>query len=369
MGQRSQIYIRYNINYINGSETKNPAIHNYKGLIARYYGWNYGERMISRARYIIECIQKEFIKWKWYFGDTEKLEKLKRICDTNFDMKDIVFSSDIIKEVMEELDGDMEYLFNQANNDGQFFVDVTDGGIKYCFMRFYNEGKPMDGEQYMKWNCEREEHPDWHIPRKYMDKETIDYTEENIKQINKMATLMTKEDVEEFINNSYVEETSQFKEFVCDKKNKEISKKIHISGNAQIVQDYILSEYRRYDTEFSSEFLDFVAPDITVLEMIYIYQEIMRWVNGDDVILVEKLRVDQENHIQYASIVEDIETALYGGEEMVIHQYGDDTTMHQAIENAAKMLHSKGYDLIRIMDMEQDDDGDIVSGEKLDLIW
>ena len=199
MGQRSQIYIRYNVNYTSGSlET-----YNYKGLIARYFGWNYGERMVSRARYIIEEIQNEFMKYKWCFGDAEKLEKLKRICEVNFDMKDIVFSSDIIKEVMEDFDGDMEYLFDQDNNDGQLFIDITDDGIKYCFMKFYNEGEPMDAEQYMKWNCEHETHPDWHIPYEYMDKETIDYTEENIKKINEMATLMTTEEIKAFVEDDY----------------------------------------------------------------------------------------------------------------------------------------------------------------------
>ena len=203
MGQRSQIYIRYNVNYVSGAATKNPTTHNYKGLIARYFGWNYGERMVSRARYIIEEIQNEFMKYKWFFGDAEKLEKLKRICEVNFDMKDIVFSSDIIKEVMEDFDGDMEYLFDQDNNDGQLFIDVTDDGIKYCFMEFYNEGDPMDAEQYMKWNCEHETHPDWHIPYEYMDKETINYTEENIKEINEMATLMTTEEIKAFVEDDY----------------------------------------------------------------------------------------------------------------------------------------------------------------------
>ena len=82
MGQRSQIYIRYNVNFtcdiscsVNGSKISVPKVYNYKGLIARYFGWNYGERMISRARYIIEEIQTEFMKYKWSFGDKEKLEK------------------------------------------------------------------------------------------------------------------------------------------------------------------------------------------------------------------------------------------------------------------------------------------------------
>lgn len=44
MGQRSQIYIRYNVNYVSGAATPNPKTYNWKGLIARYFGWNYGER-------------------------------------------------------------------------------------------------------------------------------------------------------------------------------------------------------------------------------------------------------------------------------------------------------------------------------------
>lgn len=195
MGQRSQIYIRYNVNDKSGQ--------NYKGLIARYFGWNYGERMISRARYIIEKIQNEFMRYKWFFGDKEKLEKLKRFCETNFDMKDIVFSSDILKEVEDYGDEKLQYLFNQDNNDGQLFIDVTDDGIKYCFMSFYNDGEPMDGEHYMKWNCEDEKHLDWHMPYKYMKRKTITYTERNIKKINQMAVLMTPEEIKAFVENDY----------------------------------------------------------------------------------------------------------------------------------------------------------------------
>ena len=194
MGQRSQIYIRYNVNHNSN---------NYKGLIARYYQWNYGERMVSRARYIIERIQTDFMGYKFCFGDNWRIKKLKHVCDVNFDMKDIVLSSDIIKEVAEYHDGDTKYIFNQANNDGQLYIDITDDGIKYCFMQYYDEGEPMDAEQYMKWNCENENHPDWHVPYVYMKKETIDYTEENINQINEMATLMTTEEIKAFLEDDY----------------------------------------------------------------------------------------------------------------------------------------------------------------------
>ena len=52
MGQRSQIYIRYK------TET---GYH----LIANYYQWNYGERMISRARYGIEYLDSMRKYYSW----------------------------------------------------------------------------------------------------------------------------------------------------------------------------------------------------------------------------------------------------------------------------------------------------------------
>ena len=69
MGQRSQIYIRYN----NGEV---------KGLIANYYQWNYGERMISRARWGIESIL-DTLKYEWYYQQKCNVTKLSRIFDVN----------------------------------------------------------------------------------------------------------------------------------------------------------------------------------------------------------------------------------------------------------------------------------------------
>ena len=78
MGQRSQIYARFNED-------------NKKGLIANYYQWNYGERMISRAKWGIEHI-KNTLKYDWYYRQESNVTRLSRIFDTNFDMKDIQIS-------------------------------------------------------------------------------------------------------------------------------------------------------------------------------------------------------------------------------------------------------------------------------------
>ena len=206
MGQRSQIYIRYNINYTRGSVTSNPTMENYRGLIARYYQWNYGERMISRARSIIEAIKSEFMEYDFMWGQNCYLEKLRRICDVNFDMRDIVMSTDIIKEVAEEWDCDCGCIFNQDNNDGQLLIDVTENGIKYCFIPFYNEVEIMNGRQYLIWDS-RDSYDVYQWTEaetpKEIDEETKKYTLDNLDYIAENAELMTKEEAEEFIEADY----------------------------------------------------------------------------------------------------------------------------------------------------------------------
>lgn len=184
MGQRSQIYIRYDVTTKSGD--------NYKGIIARYYGWNYGERMVSRARYILENIYHRYIPYQYTWNDKKELERLSRFCDINFDMKDIATSLNIIDEVNEY--NDLDYLFNQDNCDGQLLIDVKDNQLKYCFIDIFDK-IPMNAEEYMK---------------KYIsyledgkDSKTIRYTRSNINKINKIAKLMTQEEVDEYLNADY----------------------------------------------------------------------------------------------------------------------------------------------------------------------
>lgn len=182
MGQRSQIYIRYDVT------TKWDD--NYKGIIARYYCWNYGERMVSRARYILESICDSYIPYQYTWNDKKELERLNRFCDVNFDMKDIMISYNIIDEVNEY--NDLDLLFNQYNNDGQLLIDVKDNQLKYCFIDTFTN-IPMNAEEYMQWN----------MPGAELDDETIRYTESNINKINEIAKLMTQEEVNEYLNADY----------------------------------------------------------------------------------------------------------------------------------------------------------------------
>lgn len=193
MGQRSQIYVRYNN----------------KMIIANYYQWNYGERMISRARYGIEYI-KHYIdnEFDFVFSNKQYIKKISRIFDVNFDMKDVALSSNIFDEFKEEKnyykENNIEVSFNdsifkhQDNNDGKLFVDIQDNKIKYAFTDYDCE-KVMNAEQYMIWDME-----DWiETLKKYESEDTIKTCQENMEEISKMAILMTKEELEEFINYNY----------------------------------------------------------------------------------------------------------------------------------------------------------------------
>lgn len=186
MGQRSQIFVRYEDN-------------GQKKMIARYYQWNYAERMISRARYGIEWLKKTY---KYSF---EIERKLYRILNVNFDMIDYAISSDIIKEFVDNDWENFGYTLNnfmfyaQDNNDGKLFIDVlSNGTIKYAFLDYDNK-KIMSGTEYMRWDRGKK----WREPTEYFDQEDIEICAKNIKEINKMATKMTADEVKEFMEMDY----------------------------------------------------------------------------------------------------------------------------------------------------------------------
>lgn len=196
MGQRSQIYVRYNK----------------KLILARYYQWNYSERMISRARYGIEYL-KDYLDdgFIYVFRSHSEIEKMARIFDVNFDMKDIQIGQDIFKEWEEYGEGSsfFDYVFaGQDNNDGQLFIDIYGGDannqpeIKYAF---FDSGTDydtiMDAEQYMAWEFDSYNPPrNWREPTENFSKEDIEICEANIQEINKMARLMTRAEVNSFLD-------------------------------------------------------------------------------------------------------------------------------------------------------------------------
>lgn len=209
MGQRSQIYIR--INDIDNNTT----------LFAKYFGWNFGERMISRARYGIEYIKDnlKYLDQKWV------REKINRIFDVNFDMNDIQETDDILEEVRNGLWEDRklanEYIFlEQDNNDGKLFIDCNQKNreIKFCFTdRKLNILSP---NEYMIWNIGE----NWTSSNFFSDpeldenwKNVIPVCKENIEILNKFEMMDAKE-LDSFIKADYSKQIgdSKFKVLLKD---------------------------------------------------------------------------------------------------------------------------------------------------------
>ena len=125
------------------------------------------------------------------------VDRIPKVAEVNFDMRDVIDSSNLIKESL--TDGGMtkedrrEYIFNQDNNDGKLFIEVRkDGTIAYAFTGYENE-YPMSASEYMAWN-------------NYEDEEEYGSNcAGNIKYITANFELMhTTEELEDFINADYV---------------------------------------------------------------------------------------------------------------------------------------------------------------------
>ena len=185
MGERSQIYVRF-------TDKKGK-----KYLYARYFGWNYGERMVSRAKHSLEWI-KSYQKYPHIF--ISEPQRLIRVLEVNFDMEDVLITSDLIQE-WNEYFPEKEFadsVFRWAGNDGKLFIDIKEEEniVKYAFTD-NNISKPLTAAQYMKWN-----HKEWRNS-KYIDKEQKQICEKNIRKIPRLAKLMTMEELNEFIECDY----------------------------------------------------------------------------------------------------------------------------------------------------------------------
>ena len=103
-----------------------------------------------------------------------------------------------------------DYVFmSQDNNDGKLFVDIQDDGIKYCFLdSTSNTDNIMDAAAYMTWNHLNHIEPDW-TKSKYITLEQKEKCRKNIITISEMAALMTKEEIEDFINYDYLGDMEQ----------------------------------------------------------------------------------------------------------------------------------------------------------------
>ena len=207
MGQRSQIYV---------IAKKNNKYY----MTANYYQWNYGERMISRVRGTLEQIIDDYIKYDWQL--TTDNAKLRRIMDINWDMHDVVLSSDIVKEFTNDYEeywkteGNsyaqdfFDFCFSgQDNNDGQAYMyidlDVDNPKVKLCFTRytFDKDSSVMNANEYLTLDLLYDEPGTWQeymIKSEYYGAKTIVYTEKNIEYIEEHSEMLNKEELLDILN-------------------------------------------------------------------------------------------------------------------------------------------------------------------------
>lgn len=189
MGQRSQIYVVYN------------DYDNFSHINATYFQWNYGERMISRARYTMDWIQSHL---NLFPNLSSVAHKLRYIESVNFDYKDVVVGRDLVEEWREFGHKDSaslaDYIFNCDNNDGCLVIDARDkSNLKYCFTEYdiWNS-RAMGPVGYMKWDG-----------TPYKDR-NLKSTKSNVHWITHHTKLMTTEELKAILNLAF-EEGDTFK--------------------------------------------------------------------------------------------------------------------------------------------------------------
>lgn len=187
MGQRSQIYVRYNG----------------KLLFARYFQWNFGTRMISRARAGMEYLENH-MDVPSLFNDPYYIRKFIGFFETNFDYRDVAISTDIFAEYLDFYPLDpispsfCDFVFHrQDNNDGKLLVDIRNGKIKYAFLDDKcNAENPMTPEEYLQWDACGTVTKTW---QGGCTPEEIQWTNANCAFIRDHYDLMTPEEIKSFI--------------------------------------------------------------------------------------------------------------------------------------------------------------------------
>ena len=182
MGQRSEIYVA-----IEQSDGK-------KKMTARYFGWNYAERMISRVAFTSRWLQAR--------QSTFSKEDLISIIETNFDMVDRIASERI--EPVTTGSFKLHCSIDNGLNDGRAFIYINkDGKIKYCFTENH-AFKPLDCNKYMLFDTESCFYDYQWKNKEYRNSTRMKRCRNNIKWLKQNAEVMTQEELDEFLQSVYI---------------------------------------------------------------------------------------------------------------------------------------------------------------------
>lgn len=213
MGQRSQLYIRYN---------------NKKSLVAMHLQWNYGYYMINRTyqllKYISKNIKHEYNNFKeenFKYMNEEKnrcdIDILHNLIQMNLTIGSYVKGWDLVKEEYNWLKdkGELKETFkmipqNQDNNNGILVIDIQeDGTIKYGLGLGYEDKQDMayDDDFSMvstnEYFIASEINCDSQYKLENSNKELYNETIEQIKYIEDNFELLTDEEYKEIFETEY----------------------------------------------------------------------------------------------------------------------------------------------------------------------
>lgn len=272
MGERSDIFVRIRV-----KEKKTATNYKHQAFFGLYYQWCYGERMISRLRSAINFAESHIVGWHGGYSCAEdRLELFKWYLGVNFDMQDIMKPLDLIPDavddVMQGYDTAKADIFNQAENHGYIYLDITvddpddrsednkGSTIKYAFVQgeWHNKKNPlppvMSVEQFADWDIadnERkwyEPNPNWdkednswgHCHKKRFLEEIVPTAKKNIEEINKSASVMTEDERKEFVKFGRAYTRKILRE--AEKKKAEIKEQREILTAEICSQEYLPTE-------------------------------------------------------------------------------------------------------------------------------
>lgn len=278
MGQRSQIYIRYN---------------NGKTMVAEHLQWNYGEFMIDRAEQILDFLSKNVEEKDYsnfigkYFEITNRdysrndLDILKSLIELNINKGSIVKGADLVKEALDMQSLEKNPNFDtfkitpemQDNNNGIFVVDIKNNGeIKYGFAIGPEE---MSEEEYNKWNkdknmlfkmCSAKEYIEHFSPEHWSEKYIKDIGPKKFKEeqtnyslylekaekIDRNFSLMTDKEYEEMFDREY-EYKDCMKQQEYEETKKQVISERYKNLDPKIKEYNLIEDYRQKFIEYCKD--------------------------------------------------------------------------------------------------------------------
>lgn len=269
MGERSDFFVR-----VRAKEKTSDKFYKHQAFFGLYYQWCYGERMISRLRSAIDFVDSEISgRHGGYAINEDHIKRFKKCLAINFDMKDFLDTTDLIPETVDDIiqgfDTAKSDIFNQAENHGFIYLDITlddpdqkfgdnKAKIKYAFVdsEYHSKKHPLPPVRSVENFADHDIGDDerkWDEPDPYWEDKSwgaahkerflnviVPTAKKNMEEINKSASVMTEDDRKDFVKFGRAYARKYFRE--AEKKKMEIKEQREILTAEICSQEYLPAE-------------------------------------------------------------------------------------------------------------------------------